>query len=118
MNYTVKGTITAITEVEVLASGAAKLSYRIDTGEEYNKIWEFEIYKGADHVEHAHNFVKYNKIGDVVEIEFNIRPRVWEEKDRVFTTLSHWKCTKLEESNAATSDAPATEASDDDDLPF
>tara|TARA_R110002012_G_scaffold77838_2_gene198154 strand:- start:239 stop:595 length:357 start_codon:yes stop_codon:yes gene_type:complete len=118
MNYTVKGTITTITEVEVLPTGAAKLSYRIDTGEAYNSLWEFEIYKGADHVEHAHNFVKYNKVGDVVEVEFNIRPRVWEEKDRVFTTLSHWKCTKLEESNAATSDAPATEASEDDDLPF
>jgi len=117
MNYTVKGAIIAITEVEVLDSGAAKLSYRIDTGEQYNNVWEFEIYKGVDHVEHAHNFVKYNSVGDSVEVEFNIRPRVWAEKDRVFTTLSHWKCTKLEGATPSTG-APATESNDDEDLPF
>lgn len=116
MNYTVKGTIKTITEVEVLPTGAAKLSYRIDTGEDYNNLWEFEIYKGVDHVEHAHNFVKYNNVGDVVEVEFNIRPRVWEEKDKVFTTLSHWKCTKVEGAEAPS--APDTNSADDGDLPF
>jgi hypothetical protein len=114
MNYTVTGTITAITEVEVLDNGAAKLSYRIDTGEAYNSLWEFEIYKGADHVEHAHNFVKYNKVGDKVEVEFNVRPRIWAEKDKCFTTLSHWKCTKVSEAP----EAPETPTQEDDDLPF
>lgn len=119
-NFTVKGTILSITDVTILDSGAGKLSYRIDTGDQYNGIWEFEIYKGADHVEHAHNFVKYNKVGDEVEVEFNIRPRIWEEKDKVFTSLSHWKCTKVEgveQASAipATQDRPTYE---DDDLPF
>jgi len=93
MNYTVKGTIIAISDVETLANGGAKLSYRIDTNEQYNNVWEFEIYKGADHAEYANNFAKYNNVGDTVEVEFNIRPRVWESK--VYTTLSHWKCTKV-----------------------
>lgn len=121
MSYTVTGTITSITEVETLSNGAAKLSYRIDTGEQYNNIWEFEIYKGADYVEHAHNFSTYNTVGDMVEVEFNIRPRIWEKEDRVFTTLSHWKCTKVNQESAP-DQTPLPEdiksEEKEDDLPF
>lgn len=112
MSYTVKGKIISITGVEDLANGAARLSYRIDTGEAYNNIWEFEIYKGSEYVEHAHNFSKFNSVGDSVEVEFNVRPRVWEEKDRVFTTLSHWKCEKLSDTPSEKVEAQET------DLPF
>ena len=113
MNYTTEGKIVSISEVTSLESGAKKLTYRIDTGEQYNNIWEFELYKGADYAEHADNFVKFNSVGDLVSVEFNVRPRVWEEKDRVFTTLSHWKCTTLEKSENAQAVAGGK-----DDLPF
>ena len=112
--YKMRGTISKVTDVEILTNGAAKLSYRVDTDNEYAKVWEFEIYKGADHVEHAHNFAKFNQVGDEVEVEFEIKPRIWEEKDRVFTSLSHWKCTKLEDQ--ATDQA--TDQVISDDLPF
>ena len=116
MNFTQRGTILSITEVETLANGAAKLSYRIDTGDQYSPIREFEIYKGADHVEHAHNFAKYNKVGDVVDVEFEIRTREWETK--IYTNLSHWKCTKVEGSLSALPADIATGSAEDDLLPF
>lgn len=118
MSFTKQGTIVSITDVETLDNGAAKLSYRIDTGEEYNSIWEFEIYKGGEHAEHAHNFSQYNAVGDTVEVEFNIRPRIWAEKDRVFTTLSHWKCTKLQSNAPDQTPLPADMQEEEDDLPF
>ena len=112
MNYTVKGTITAITEVEVLASGAAKLSYRIDTGDQYNNLWEFEIYKGVDHVEHAHNFAKYNKVGDAVKVSFNVSTNEWQGK--YFTSLDAWKVFKAD--NSKQKEEVAVE--EEGDLPF
>ena len=48
MNYTKTGTIISVTPIETLQNGAVKLSYRIDTGDQHNNIWEFEIYKGAE----------------------------------------------------------------------
>ena len=114
MNYTKQGTIVSITDVETLSNGGAKLSYRIDTGDQYNNIWEFEIYKGADHAEHAHNFVKHNAVGDVVDVEFQVRPREWESK--IYTSLSHWKCTKVQ---GSTTEQPNTAGdADSDPLPF
>ena len=117
MNYTVKGFITEISEVETLANGAKKLHYLVKTDNEYDKVsWKFEIYKGADHAEHAEKFSQYNKVGDRVEVEFNIRPTEWQGKH--FVNLTHWKCTKLtDEENALQSEAIAA-VQQDDDLPF
>lgn len=93
MNYKVKGFITQIDEVKELDNGAKSLRYRINTEENYNNIWEFEMYKTVDYSSHVDNFVKYNKVGDRVEVEFSIRPREWEGK--IYTSLSHWKIEKL-----------------------
>ncbi|NQX84079.1 MAG: DUF3127 domain-containing protein [Mycoplasmataceae bacterium] len=91
-------------------SGAKKVSVRIDTGEQWSNIVEFDMFKGADYAEHVENFSKYNKVGDTVEIEYQVRCN-WNEKlDRVFTSLSLWKCSKAA--------APAATEEEEDDLPF
>ena len=113
MSYKIKGTITTITAVETLDNGAKKLSYRINTGEAYNAIYEFEMYNNEANAKFTDDFVTFNKVGDLVDVEFQIRPRVWEEKDRVFTTLSHWKCSKSVADGGLV--APVAESAD---LPF
>jgi hypothetical protein len=97
MSYKAKGTIKSISTPESVGTGK-KLSFRIDNGEQYSNIMEFELYKGADYVEHIDNFVKYNKVGDSVEVEFNIKTFNWkpESDDKIFTSLSCWKVEKVE----------------------
>ena len=98
MSYKVKGIIKSISEPETVGT-AKKLFFRIDNGEQYNNIMEFELYKGAEYVEHIDNFIKYNKLGTSVEVEFNIKTFNWkpEADDKIFTSLSCWKVEKAEE---------------------
>lgn len=93
MNFKTKGFITKISEIETLDNGAKKLSYEINRETEHNNLLTFEIYKTADHAEHATKFGEYNKVGDRVEVEFVIRQR--EYNGKVYTNLSHWKIEKL-----------------------
>jgi hypothetical protein len=93
-NYKVNGTITEVSEVKTHDNGAKSLTYRIDNGNEYNNVMQFELYKKAEYAEHIDNFVKFNKVGDQVEVEFSIRTREWEGK--IYTNLSSWKVNKGE----------------------
>ena len=53
------------------------------------------MYKGAEYSEHVDNFVKYNKVGDEVEVEFTIRHQEYQGK--IYNSLNHWKITKVTE---------------------
>ena len=122
MSYKVKGIIKSISNPETVGT-AKKLFFRIDNGEEYNKIMEFELYKGAEYVEHIDNFIKYNKVNDSVEVEFNIKTFNWkpEADDKIFTSLSCWKVEKAESAEMPdTNFATTTKVNDNepDDLPF
>lgn len=120
MGFKVQGVITRISEIKEHNNGAKELTYRIDTGEQYNNIIEFQIYKGGEHTSHVDNFLKYNKVGDRVEVEFNLKTFNWkpEADDKVFTSLSHWKLEKI--GTEQTSAQPTTTAQPDDNgaLPF
>ena len=116
MNFKVKGFITQISEVTTLSNGAKKLTYRINNEEQYNNLWEFEVYKSAEHAAHADKFLEYNKVGDRVEVEFQVRPREYEGK--IYTNLSHWKIEKMTGEENALQSAAAHVTDEDDDLPF
>jgi len=111
-NFKVKGTISEITEIKTLDNGAAVLDYVVDTTSEngYVTRMKFGMYKKADYVEHINNFVKFNKIGDVVSVEFTIRGQ--EYNGKVYNSLNHWRCDKVEMSESEVIE-PAKE-----DLPF
>lgn len=117
MSYKVKGTIKSISDAETVGTGK-KLFFRIDNGEQYNNIMEFELYKGADYVEHIDNFTKYNKVGDSVEVEFNIKTFNWkpESDDKIFTSLSSWKVEMV--GNTDTPQTQVAPAAEKDPLPF
>jgi hypothetical protein len=117
MNYKMKGFITQIDEIKQLDNGAKIVTYRINNEEPYNNIVQFEMYKKPEYAEHADNFVKFNKVGDRVEVEFNIGSREYEGK--MYTSLKHWKLEKLtNEENAIQQSEFEQTLVDDDDLPF
>jgi len=120
-----KGYITQIDEIRQLDNGAKIVTYRINNEEQYNNIHQFEMYKKPEYAEHADNFLKFNKVGDRVEVEFNIGSREWTDKEgtsKMFTSLKHWKIEKLTNEENAIHDQTLTAAQmgddSDDDLPF
>jgi hypothetical protein len=114
MSYKLKGSITAISEIADAGNGK-KLSFRIDTKEQYNNIVEFEMFKGADYVEHLDKFTKFNKVGDDVEVEFNLKTFNWkpESDNKIFTSLSAWR---VEKADAQPQEVVAESSTDE--LPF
>ena len=107
--------ITTVLDVEKGTSKAGKewkkITFVGQTDEQYNNIYAFELF-GEDKVD---NFLKYNDVGDVVTVEFNVSCNEWNGK--YFTTLSAWKIERLQSDNTIKQE-PLTEVKQDDDLPF
>ena len=127
MSNTKTGKIIEILPTESGTSKAGKpwkkLTFAIDTNEEYNNIVAFEVF-GDEKVD---NFVKYNKVGKTVDVEFNLSSNKW--KDKYFTSASAWKITNANDTETAIAQAtemidkvfePATDLNEADhnDLPF
>lgn len=72
-------------------------------------IYCFEIF-GEEKVQ---NFNKFNKVGDLVDVNFNISTNEWKEK--YYTSLQAWKVFKA--GNAETKQEAPSEPVHDD-LPF
>lgn len=112
MNFKVEGQIVSVGDIKTLNNGAKTISFQVQTNEQYNSLYSFDIYKGAEHASHVDNFSNYQTVGDNVRVEFNVRTNEWQGK--FYTSLSCWKVEKLgqmEESETIVDEA-------DDDLPF
>jgi len=83
-----------------------KQSFVIDLGTEFNNLIAFGIF-GAEKVE---NFNKFNKVGQMVDVSFNVSCR--EHNGKWYTNLDAWKIFKAEQVAETT---PVDEA---EDLPF
>lgn len=108
--YKVKGVIKSIGEVKTLDNGAKVLDYVVDVTNDngYVTPHAFNMYKKEEHSSHVDNFIQYNKVGDEVDVEFDIRGR--EYNGRIYNDLSHWKIEKIGQGQ------PKVEQ--EDDLPF
>ena len=73
-------------------------------------IYCFEIF-GEEKVQ---NFNKFNKVGDLVDVSFNISTNEW--KGKYFTTLSAWKVFKADA--GTTKPEKVEEVGNDTGLPF
>ena len=115
MNYKVKGSIASISEKKVLDNGASIVDYVVSVTSDngYVTPHNFSMYKKAEYAEHVDNFIKFNKVGDVVDVEFTIRGQ--EYNGKIYNSLNHWRCDKVEMS---TSDAVTPVTNEADDLPF
>ena len=104
--------ITKVLDVQKGTSKAGKewqkLTFVGETQEEYNNVYAFELF-GEEKVS---NFQKFNKVGDVVDVDFNVSCNEW--KDKFFTSLSAWKVFKSE---AVTSN-DVEEHDESEELPF
>jgi hypothetical protein len=107
----VSGKITEVLEVQSGTSKAnkdwTKMNFILDTGAQYNPLVCFSLF-GQEKVD---NFNKYNKVGDNVEVSFNVSSREYEGK--WYSQIDAWKVFK-----ANTEAAPELNESETDDLPF
>ena len=116
----VTGIITKVLELEKGTSKAGKVwqkqRFILDTKTEYNNIYCFEIFGE----EKTNQFNQFNKVGDTVEVSFNVSTNKW--NDKYFTSLNAWKVFKENKENKK--ENPEKEAVDNltaelnDDLPF
>jgi len=115
-NLTIKGKITTVLEVESGTSKAGKewkkQSFVIDTGDQFNPLVCFSLF-GEEKIE---NFAKYNKVGDEVEVSFNVSSR--EFSGKYYHNLDAWKLNKAESKPVAVPVSADLNSSEDDDLPF
>lgn len=93
----IKGKITKILEPvtgeKKDGSGSwTKQNFLVETEEKYNNLFCFEVF-GDEKVQ---NFQKYNKVGQEVNVEFNVSTN--EFKGNYYTSLSSWKITSAEAS--------------------
>jgi hypothetical protein len=125
MSYTIEGKIISIGEVKNFDNGAKAVDYQVETNEQYNNLYSFDMYKSADNVQHIDNFIKDNKVGDNVRVEWNVRTN--EYKGKFFSSLSPWKIEQVNKIKQKTmgniesnflEDAINQMQQDDDDLPF
>ena len=100
MSYNIEGRIISISEKQIFPSGSGKITFRIDTGSDYDNVIEFENFKSSDKIGYLDSFIKYNKVGDLVSVEFNIGANLWTNPDTgvesCFTKLKFWKIEQLE----------------------
>lgn len=98
----IKGKITKILEPvtgeKKDGSGSwIKQLFLVETDEKYNNLFCFEVF-GDEKVQ---NFQKYNKVGQEVNVEFNVSTN--EFKGNYYTSLSAWKIS-LEKKEEAPKD--------------
>lgn len=125
MSYTIEGKIISIGEVKNFDNGAKAVDYQVETNEQYTNLYSFDMYKSADNVQHIDNFIKHNKVGDNVRVEWNVRTN--EYKGKFFTSLSSWRIEPVNKIKQKTmgniesnflEDAINQMQQDDDYLPF
>lgn len=88
-NLEMNGTITKVSEVQTGTAKSGnewkKLTFAIQTEGDYPKTVAFSVF-GEDKVD---NFIKFNKIGQKVDVSFNAESR--EYNDKFYTDLQAWK---------------------------
>lgn len=96
MNF--KGRISHIGEIKSGLSKAGKewkaVEFLVEEeGKDYPQSGVFKLMKSGEHVSNVDNFTKFNKVGDLVDVEFNLKVNKW--KDSFFQELSVWKTNKV-----------------------
>jgi hypothetical protein len=112
MSLQLNGTIKLIGEKQTFDSGFQKVEFVLTTNDEkYPQDVKFEIVQ--DKVD---DFLKYNKVGSVVDVDFNVRGN--EYKEKYYVSLTAWKVFKSQASARATDIGVPSEEIPTDDLPF
>lgn len=105
----IKGTIIKIGELQTFDSGFIKVEFVVKTEGDYPQEVKFESVK-----DNAEKFLKYNKVGSVVDVSFNIRGNEYQGKH--YVNLVAWKVWS--ESNNTEEVQEVDVIVEDEDLPF
>ena len=111
MELKLTGTIKQVGELKTWDSGFSKLEFVITTADQYPQDVKFEIVKDK-----ADNFLKFNKVGDNVDVSFNVRGNEYEGK--YYVNLEAWKVFKVGAETPEANDHGVTNQDVKDDLPF
>ena len=117
-NLSVEGKVKRIHDEQVISDRFKKREFVIETEEQYPQFLMFQL------VQDKTNLIDQVKIGDKVEVFFNLRGREWQRDPsaeiKVFNTLDAWRIQKVEAMQATDmpSAAPVAPAAAEDDLPF
>lgn len=112
MSNKLTGTIKLIGEKQVFDSGFQKVEFVVTTNDEkYPQDIKFDITQ--DKVD---DFIKYNKVGKVVDVDFNVRGNEYNGKH--YVSLTAWKVFKSEVSAPASDIGVQVSELAVDDLPF
>ena len=119
MEPKLKGKIELIKDVQTGTSKKGnewkKVEFTLRIDAEYDDLLCFEIFD----VEKVDNFLKYNKVGDTVEVTFNIKCN--ENNGRHYTTLRAWKIYTVKDETVKEEpqlNGNSVDDKDADDLPF
>jgi hypothetical protein len=117
--------IISIGELQQITPTFKKVSFRVKTDDKYPQEVEFDVKQDK-----ADSFLQYNKVGNFVDIDFNLQGRSSlkagdpETARRWWNTLDAWKIFKAESpANAVVSQAPfetvdSFSEQPHDDMPF
>lgn len=116
-NLQITGTIKSIGEVQTGTSKTTnkewkKINFVIQTQGEYAKDVAFNVF-GVDKVD---NFTKYNKVGQMVDVSFDVESR--EYKGRHYTDLNAWKVFTNKDGATASAEPATATTEDAGNLPF
>ena len=118
MNYTIKGTLEAIFEVQIFQSGFQKREFLVKTDETYPQIIKLELTKDKCSILDAF------KQGQQVSVDFNLRGSEYGGKH--YVNLTAWRVSANSEDGIANTATEArvnaipqsVEDVDQDSLPF
>ena len=112
MELKINGTIKVIGELQTWDSGFSKVEFVVTTQEQYPQDIKFEAVKDK-----AENFLKFNKLGDNVDVSFNVRGN--EYNGKYYVNLEAWKVFKSVGTETPTAQEVATaQVEEVEDLPF
>jgi len=121
-NLKVRGVIKSIGEKVVNDYGTRLEFVLVHTETNDNGVWEtpikVEMFKKPDYADNVDKFLEYNKVGDTVDVEIQIRGREWtspEGEVKVFNSFNLWRCDSVQ---GGTEQPVVASVVDDDDLPF
>lgn len=86
--------IIKIEKLKTFDSGFSCVNWVGETSEDYPQKLQFQTNK-----EKADNLIKYNKVGDFVDVKVNLRGREWispEGDVKYFNTIEAWSVFKAE----------------------
>lgn len=115
--YTLKGEIKTVNETRQVSEKFKLREFVLtDASGQYPQTIQFQS------VQDRCDMLDQHKVGDMVEVFFNLRGREWTNPQgeiKVFNTLDAWKIQSLSGTATATpQNAETVVAESDDDLPF